>query len=207
VKLLDSSVSNLVPQSFTPDGRKLAYHQGTKTVNQRDIFVLPLDASDPDHPKTGVPETFLATDAVEADPVFSPDGRWLAYIAGSQGAFHVYVRPYPEGAQGGLVQISTVPGRFPMWSQTRKEIFYVANDGQIQVVPYTINGRTFTAGKPRVWSNTAVQVEGVAYPLDIAPNGKSFAATLAPETNTGEKFHLHVTFLVNFFDELKRKLP
>jgi serine/threonine-protein kinase len=83
----------------------------------------------------------------------------------------------------------------------------VANDGQIQVVPYTINGRTFTAGKPRVWSNTAVQVEGVAYPLDIAPNGKSFAATLAPETSTGEKLNLHVTFLVNFFDELKRKLP
>src|SRR5262249_46837814 len=140
--LLDNQGRPAIPQSFSPDGRKLAYHQ-RGGINNRDVYILPVDAANIDHPKAGPPEGFLTTEASEADPVFSPDGRWLAYMTGTLGAYHVYVRPYPEGAQGGgQARISSAPGRFPMWSQTSKEIFYGANDGRIQTVPYTISGRT-----------------------------------------------------------------
>lgn len=46
----------------------------------------------------------------------------------------------------------------------------------------------------------------MTWPIDIAPNGKSLAASLAVAEGTG-KTNLHLTFLVNFLDELKRRLP
>lgn len=43
-------------------------------------------------------------------------------------------------------------------------------------------------------------------PLDLAPDGRHFAILPAPEAATGGG-NLHLTFLLNFFDELKRRLP
>ena len=121
----------------------------------------------------------------------------------------VFVRPFPEGAQGGgQVQISTGAGRFPVWSRTAKELFYSAADNRIIVVPYTINGRNFEPGKPRAWANALLANTGYNSPYDLAPDGKRFAVFPAVEASAdGEKANLHVTFLLNFFDELKRRVP
>jgi hypothetical protein len=43
--------------------------------------------------------------------------------------------------------------------------------------------------------------------LDLAPDGKRFAVLALPETPPGEKGTVHVTMLLNFFDELKRRIP
>jgi len=198
-----------VAWSFTPDGRRLAFHQ-TGEGTGRDIWTLPLDTTDADHPKAGAPELFLATKGNDVEPTFSPDGRWLAYTSSESGPGHVFVRPFPEGSSGGgQVQISTAPGRFPLWSRTAKELFYLTSDGHIMVVPYTINGRSFEPGKPHQWvGNEMAMMTGNPAPCDLAPDGKRFAVFLAPEASaSGEKANLHVTFLLNFFDELKRRLP
>ena len=41
---------------------------------------------------------------------------------------------------------------------------------------------------------------------DVAPDGKRLAAFLADDAN-GEKPPTHLTFLLNFFDELRRRAP
>ena len=118
------------------------------------------------------------------------------------------MRPFPEGAQGaGQAQISASPGRFPIWSRAAKEIFYVTLEGRIMVVPYTINGRAFSPGKPAVWSDTLVGMTTNNMPLDLAPDGKRFVVFPGLEISGGEKANLHITFLLNFFDELKRRMP
>jgi len=43
--------------------------------------------------------------------------------------------------------------------------------------------------------------------LDLAPDGKRFAVLALPETGHGEKSSVHVVFLQNFFDELRRRIP
>ena len=42
---------------------------------------------------------------------------------------------------------------------------------------------------------------------DLAPDGKRLAAILTNNEIKGREPSMHLTFLVNFFDELRRKVP
>jgi hypothetical protein len=70
--------------------------------------------------------------------------------------------------------------------------------------PYTAGG-AFSAGAPRQWSATPVRATGNWPPLDLAPDGKRFVVFLAAESPAGRS-NMHVGFLLNFFDELKRRV-
>ena len=68
------------------------------------------------------------------------------------------------------------------------------------VVSYTTSGEAFVPSKPRLW---AAKKDMGPY-FDLAPDGKRFAV-VQPEAS--EKGPQHVTFLQNFFDELRRRAP
>jgi dipeptidyl aminopeptidase/acylaminoacyl peptidase len=96
-QLILESPNNIGPFSFSPDGRRLAYHE-VDTAGF-DLWTMPLDITDPDHPKPGKPELFLRTPADEQFPKFSPDGRWIAYRSNESGSYEIYVRPFPAGGR------------------------------------------------------------------------------------------------------------
>jgi len=127
---------------------------GSRTVGggpetRQDLWTLPLDLTDPDHPKPGKPEPFLLTPANESVPRFSPDGRWIAYRSDESGNPEIY-RPFPAGV-GGKWQISSGGGLYAFWSSNDREIFYETADNRIMVVDYTVDGASFVPSKPRVW--------------------------------------------------------
>jgi Tol biopolymer transport system component len=196
--------NNTNPWSFSPDGRRLAYFQNNSETGF-DIATLPLDTSDPDHPKAGKPEPFLATPSDELVPMFSPDGRWIAYRSNESGTNEVYVRPFP-GGRGGKWQISTGGGLYGIWSNNGRELFYETGDNRIMVVDYTVSADSFLPGKPRLWSEKQIFYAGVSN-LALAPDGKRFAVFPMPEAAGPEKGSVRVTFLLNFADELRRRLP
>ena len=72
-------------------------------------------------------------------------------------------------------------------------------------VSYTAKGDSFAAAKPRVWTQTRLRSSG-APNCDLAPDGKRLAAFVADDAS-GEKLPTHLTFLLHFFDELRRKAP
>jgi hypothetical protein len=74
------------------------------------------------------------------------------------------------------------------------------------VTTYTSAGDTFAYEKPRVWSDQHFFASG-GRSFDLAPDGKRVA--IFPSLDSGEQKtgNLHVTFLLNFFDELKRRAP
>jgi eukaryotic-like serine/threonine-protein kinase len=133
-----SPTNGTVPMSFSPDGRQLLYFTIRPDI---DIYVLPLDLSDPDRPKPGAPVTFLKTRFAESEPMFSPDGKWVAYMSDEAGRTEVYVRPYP----GPGVHVSSAGGASPRWSRTRQELFFVGADGCLWMAPYTVKGRDLQA--------------------------------------------------------------
>jgi serine/threonine-protein kinase len=205
-KLLEMKNSGigLRPQSFTPDGRRLAFDQNVLSGVGVDIYTLPLDLSDPDRPKPGTPEPFLATPTREVDAAFSPDGHWMAYASNESGVDDVFVRPFP--GPGGKWRVSTGGGKFPTWSRTGREIFFLGGDDRIMVSEYTVGGDSFSPGKPRAWSDRQVLRPTFIRTLDLHPDGKRFAVFERPvsDQTTG---NLHVTFVLNFADELRRRVP
>ncbi len=203
LSLMEGGTNTVAPWSFSSDGRRLAYHEINPDTGF-DIWTIPLDTSDPDHPKPGKPEPFLRTRFDEAVPMFSPDGRWIAYRSNATGAAEIYVQPFP--GPGGKWQISTGGGLYGYWSKNGRELFYETADNRIMEVDYTVNGDTFVPGQPRLWTDKRVFYPGSSN-LDLAPDGKRFAAFGEPENARTEKGPVHVTFLLNFFDELRRHVP
>jgi Tol biopolymer transport system component len=207
---LRESKGELRPYSFSPDGKRLAFAElGVDTGF--DLWTLPLDMSDPEHPKPGKPELFLRTPFNEVSPAFSPDGRWIAYTSVESGSNEVYVRPFPGGTPSGSGkwQISTGGGLHPVWSLNGRELFYETLDNRIMVSTYTAKGDSFGADKPRPWSNTQIMDlfgTGV-WNLDLSPDGKRFAVIPRPDATAEPKGSVHVTVLLNFFDELRRRVP
>jgi serine/threonine-protein kinase len=193
------------PWSFSPDGKRLAF-QEVDSETLANIWTLPLDLSDPDHPRPGKPEWFLRTPADERIPSFSPDGRWIAYRSDESGTMQIYVRPFPA-VGGGKWQISAGGGaRFVIWSKNGHELFYETADNRIMVVDYTVNGNSFAHGTPKLWSDVQLFYPG-SLNLNLAPDGKRFIVFTTPETSGDGRNAVHITMLLNFLDELKRRIP
>ena len=202
--LMESKTAS--PYSFSPDGRRLVIHQ-TGDGGTEDIFTVPVEIdAGPGGPglRFGKPELFLGTPFMEFYAAFSPDGRWLAYQSNESGTYEVYVRPFP--VPGGRWQVSTGGGREVMWSRDGRELLFQIPDGRVMAAAYTAKGDSFAAGKPRVWAEIRIRAAGWGPNYDITPDGKRLAAIVADDS-TGGKLPAHVTFLLNFFDELRRKAP
>ena len=208
-RLLESK-NRLRPYSFSPDGKRLAFSE-QNAGSSMDIWTLPLDTSDPEQPKPGKPELFLGTPFAELEPAFSPDGRWIAYTSTESGRSEVYVRPFPAGGPfgSGRSTISTGGGALPIWSRDGRELFYEGLDNRIMSAAYTAKGDSFAAGKPGPWSNTQLADIAAPWNLDLAADGKRFVVAVWPRVDSaGEpKASVHVTFLLNFFDEVQRRIP
>jgi serine/threonine-protein kinase len=188
-----------IPGSFSPDGKRLAYQQATDS-GRSEIWTASIEG-DSDHPRLGRAELFLGTPYSTLNPVFSPDGRWLAYYSNETGTYEVYVRPFP--GPGGRQQISTGGGRYPMWSPIGRELFFLASDRRIMVAGYSARGDSFTAAKPQVWSEGRL-AEAPFRSYDLAPDGKRFVGLLYPDGTSEPRPFTHVTVMLNFFDELRR---
>jgi hypothetical protein len=198
--------------SITPDGHTLAF---VRTGQDRgfEIWMLPLDLNDPDHPRSGKPEPFGRESLSQVDPAFSPDGHWIAYVStnGAGKGGQITVRPFPSEPSAGRwpVSESESGAKFPVWSRNRRELFYVNSDNRIMVVQYTVDQRSFVPGKPRQWSPAPLfrPSYNANWNLDIAPDGSRFVVLVPPESRSEEPNTVHATILLNFFDELRRRLP
>ncbi|HTB11536.1 MAG TPA: protein kinase [Bryobacteraceae bacterium] len=188
------------PISFSPDGKRLAFTQ-TGNAAGPDIFTAPIEG-DAGHPKLGKAERFLGTPFAQVHPAFSPDGRWLAYASNESGIFEVYVRPFH--GPGGVLQISAGGGGYPVWSRDGRELLFETLDQRVMAVSYTAKGDSFAAGKPQAWSEIRLLETGDTANYDLAPDGKRLAAIVADDAGS-EKGPTHLAYLLNFFDELRRR--
>jgi Tol biopolymer transport system component/DNA-binding winged helix-turn-helix (wHTH) protein len=205
-RLLDLRTGEF-PSSVSADGKRLAIWDlragGT-------IWTAPVE-SGRRNLSLGKTEPFLQTPFNPAAPsrsapAFSPDGRWLAYCSAESGQHEVYVVPFP--GPGGKWRISTGGGKFPMWSRKGMDLFYQDLDSnKIMVTSYKDSGDSFVAAKPRAWSGKHPLDLGQLQSYDVAPDGKRFAAVLYADGIAEPKPVTHLTFLLNFFDELRRRAP
>jgi len=188
--------------SVHPGGKFLAYAE-MRPGTAGDIMILPLDGDDTVGWKPGTPTVFLSTRFNESSPMFSPDGRWIAYLSNESGHNEVYVRPFP--GPGGKWQIWDGLADDPIWSRARHELLFVsAVDLRIMSAPYAVEGDSFRAEKPQFWSPglLAPRTRAMSRDVDLHPDGLRFAIAPGSTATSAKLDKIVLTF--NFFDELKR---
>jgi len=186
------------PTSWSPDGRALAYTE-VDPETQRDVWVLP---------SGGAPAPFLVTPFQERAAVFSPDGRWIAYVSDESGRDEIYAQRYP--GPGRKYTVSTDGGREPLWSPDGSELFYRTAD-QVMAVPIGL-GDTLRVGTPRpIFADSydrdsTVGSGGVAN-YDVTADGEHFVMLSTDLRRSEAEGGPRVILIRNFFEELRQKVP
>jgi serine/threonine protein kinase len=170
-QLLTNIGSMQSPESWSPDGKTLAFTQMDNPQSGSDIYVLPLD-------RDRKPQVFWRTKFSEGSPKFAPNGKWVAFSSNETGQPEVYVRAYPAGEKS---LISNNGGTDPLWRRDGRQLYYRLGD-LMMVVDISYRG-SLEASKPRVlWRGNylagAGSSCGMAGPTsanyDVTPDGERF---------------------------------
>ena len=183
-----------LPSDWSPDGKHLAFSRFGRTSG---VYVLDVHGD-------REPTAFVETPFDESDASFSSDGRFLAYMSDESGRYEIYVQPYP--GLGAKTQVSTEGGQFPIWNPADRELFYqveAERDGDVRLmaVQYGIDGDQFLPEKPSELFRSPFAM-GPRAEYDVSPDGERFVMLRRENTN-----RTPLTFVVNWFDELKRLVP
>ena len=159
----DERGRNPYPLDASADGRYLLFltqaHAG-----DNDIWALPLDG--------GEPVPVAATPSGERFAEFSPDGSWVAFSSDQSGRREIYVQDFPAGEK--RIQVTDDGGDFPRWRSEGRELFYIALDGTLMVVPLEL-GDEITARRPeRLFHTASSPLMYGAWPTyDVSADGRS----------------------------------
>ena len=164
----------------SPDGKYLA------ALGCRDssgVWLLP----------TGRHEAPVRLSESGAFPVFSPDGRWVAWSSKDG----IQVSPVPPTGVSQTVGPSS--GDEPVWSPRGDEIYYRESNRWMSI-PVTAGGR-LQGGKPRLLFEGQGRFANVDWKsYDVAPDGRFLFLLGPPEQTIG-----HLNVVTNFFAELEKK--
>jgi len=157
---------------WSPDGTYLVYNADSA------LWQLPLEARE--GTRTPVKLTTAPTD--EQYGQVSPDGRWLAYAAGSRGDTQVYVQPMP--ATGAIWLVSKDGGTMPRWRRDGKELYYRGTDGRLMAVPIVAGqGTSFQNGAPQALFGSIPTLGNITrFPYQPSADGQRFLVAMPVES-------------------------
>ena len=138
-------------------------------------------------------------------PIFSPDGKWLAYTSIETGQNQIFVQPVP--ITGSKYQISKNGGHHALWSPDGRELVYDVTAGLSEIVSLTFQP-TLAVGKPKVWPRGNMLFSGGTSPrpVDMSPDGRMVGAvSIGDNDDTQNAPAIHV--VLNWFEELKQRVP
>jgi Tol biopolymer transport system component len=200
------------PEEWTPDGKTLSFimnHTAGNVGNGSDLFTLAQDGEWKSKP-------LVLSPANKRYSAFSPDGRWFAYASGEITGvnFNIFVEPFPP--TGARYQLTNMGGRDPVWSPDGKELFFNTqiqnnlNEGHLVSVDVrTQAGFTFGQQKPVSIPGAILGGNGRNY--DISPDGKQFIVVIPPPNASSDsqarRTPLQINVVLNWFDELKQRVP
>jgi Tol biopolymer transport system component/predicted Ser/Thr protein kinase len=172
------------PYNWSNDGKYLAY----ETIDAKthfDIWIMPMFGDRKPFP-------FLKQPYNVRYPVFSPDGRWIAFTSFESGHPQVYVVAFPNA--GGRFLVGD--GQFAIWNPNGKEIVYFNGHSGVTSVDVTVHGDSVELGQPKPLFTVAA---ASANQFELSPDGQRFLMFQAPVLDSA-----NLNLVVNWPQELKK---
>jgi serine/threonine-protein kinase len=188
------------PESWSPDGEQLLF--SVTTGSSMSLWTLSLQD------RKAMPFGDVQS-TIPSNAVFSPNGRWVAYSSNEgTGIPNVYVQPFPAtGAKYQILSNQRENTNTPLWSPNGDELYYIPRQGGFAVVRVTTEP-AFAFGKPvDVPRRFPAAGPGAPRTFDITPDGKIVGVVAAGETESGEPTTPHIHVVLNWFEELKQRVP
>jgi Tol biopolymer transport system component len=180
-QLLYRGEDSSVPDSWSPDGKLLAFHQVGGQNKNGSLWMLPMEG---DHKAYRMHPT---AEAVERQASFSPDGHWFCYQSNESGIDELYVVPFP--GPGGKWQI-TQGGGSGSWIGAN-HLAWATPGLQVLTATVTAKGSSFGLGPPQplFGGKTIPQLLGVSQVnrivFDSTRDGKRFLMGFPVTEHTG----------------------
>jgi serine/threonine-protein kinase len=147
----------------------------------------------------GKSEPWVQTSFAETNPIFSQDGKWLAYVTDTTGADEVWVRPFP--GPGSPVRVSVNGGHDPVWARDGRELFY--QEGAKLMVAAVASTSPLQMQAPKLLFDGGFITWEPNTPrtYDVANDGRFLM--IEPSTTNAQRFNV----VLNWVEELKRLIP
>lgn len=141
-----------------------------------DISVLPLRGD-------RKPIPVLQSEFNEQSGVFSPDGKFLAYVSDESGRAEVYVQTYP--LSGAKWQVSVNGGLSPRWRGDGRELYFLS-DGAMMAAGVT-PGADFRIGTPSQLFSLGMRTDyqAMGERFSVSADGQRFLLALPVESEAG----------------------
>ena len=188
-----------LPTGVTRDGKRLAYFQPDANPQ---IWTVPLE-QDSSELKAGTPVRFLKTKSVDVDATFSPRRPLAGLRLERVGTVRDLRSRHRRRRCAGHSPMgdSNNGGTSPRWSPDGRDLLYLVGN-QIMAVGYAARGESFVAEKARLWAANVRTTGG----FDPSPDGKRVAVSVPTSTASAGPEQSFI-FILNFFDELRRRVP
>jgi len=175
------------PESFAPDGTLMFTETHPETGD--DLWIMEPDDS---------PQTWLATNAEEAEAQFSPDGNLIAFASNASDRFEIYVAP--RDAPDARIRVSVAGGRKPRWSPDGSSLYFRQGSAMVAASIDTTGG--LSAGIPvTLFAGDLSLAPSEAF--DVMPDGQSFVLMqLSPDS-----IQTRIEIVTNWTEELERLVP
>ena len=183
--------NNQFPTDWSADGRFVAVTRDAPRTLV-DIWILPMFGDRKPYP-------WLETPFMEESPIFSPDGKWVAYSSNESGDFEIYVNAF---GKSGKQRVSTNGGRLPRWRRDGRELFYMEGTSMMGVA--ITPGDSFEVHPPvHLFNACTAPANGYDYHYDVSGDGRRFLFRCSVPQVT----QLQINVWINWLDELKRREP
>ena len=188
------------PQSWSPDGAHLLFTVGTAV----DYTLQTIALADQ---KTGEIPEVRSTIPTEAS--FSPDGRWIVYQSRERegSANQSFVQPFPPTRTKYLVPQT---GGHPYWSAKGDRLILNAGVNRTMAVGITTTPQVSFSPPVEVSRNGRIEANPAngRRAVDSMPDGRIIGiAPSAPVTPAGTPAADHIVVVLNWFDELRARVP
>jgi Tol biopolymer transport system component len=168
-KIILRSPVRIETTDWSRDGHYVLFDKGN--IGATDIWAMAL--AQPDKPFPLVQTPFLDTTGL-----FSPDGRWVAYVSMQTGTWEIFVTAFPAG--GAPYQVSASGGRLPQWSPDGKTLYFIGARNELMAAEVDGSGPRFEIRTPKPLFSLPVFIgPRLANAYAVTPDGKRLLANAA----------------------------